>query len=139
LGGGSASTALGDDGSDLCFVGWPLSWFVGAAAAVPAEKGIRSNIQAGVPITPWHTDKTWPEITEPVTIVGGENDTVADEDQQRRALLAAEHELDAVAGTGHPLQALAEPGREVRPVQLRLYRHRRVGLPQYGLLANADR
>jgi alpha-beta hydrolase superfamily lysophospholipase len=40
-----------------------------------------SNIQAGVPIAPWHTDKTWSEITEPVTIVGGENDTVADEDQ----------------------------------------------------------
>jgi predicted dienelactone hydrolase len=40
-----------------------------------------SNILAGVPIAPWHTDKTWPEVTEPVTIVGGENDTVADEDQ----------------------------------------------------------
>jgi dienelactone hydrolase len=40
-----------------------------------------SNIQAGVPFAPWHTDKTWPEITEPVTVVGGENDTVADEDQ----------------------------------------------------------
>jgi predicted dienelactone hydrolase len=39
-----------------------------------------SNIQAGVPFAPWHSDKTWTEITEPVMIVGGEGDTVANED-----------------------------------------------------------
>lgn len=48
----------------------------GALAALSQS----SNIQAGVPFAPWHTDKTWTEITEPVLIVGGENDTVADED-----------------------------------------------------------
>jgi dienelactone hydrolase len=40
-----------------------------------------SNIRAGVPFAPWHTDKTWSEINEPVLIVGGEGDTVANEDQ----------------------------------------------------------
>lgn len=39
-----------------------------------------TNIQAGVPFAPYHTDKTWSEVTEPVMIVGGEGDTVADED-----------------------------------------------------------
>jgi predicted dienelactone hydrolase len=38
-----------------------------------------TNIQAGVPFAPWHSDKTWGEITEPVLIVGGEGDTVANE------------------------------------------------------------
>jgi dienelactone hydrolase len=36
-----------------------------------------SNIQAAVPLAPYNTDKTWSEISEPVLIVGGENDSIA--------------------------------------------------------------
>jgi predicted dienelactone hydrolase len=35
------------------------------------------NVKAGVPLAPWNSDKTWSEVTEPVLIVGGQNDTVA--------------------------------------------------------------
>jgi alpha-beta hydrolase superfamily lysophospholipase len=35
------------------------------------------RVKAGVLLTPWNTDKTWGQVTEPVLIVGGENDTVA--------------------------------------------------------------
>ncbi|MEU7823615.1 alpha/beta hydrolase [Catellatospora sp. NPDC049133] len=35
------------------------------------------NVKAGVPIAPWNTDKTWNNVTEPVQIIGGENDSVA--------------------------------------------------------------
>jgi predicted dienelactone hydrolase len=35
------------------------------------------TVKAGVPLAPWDSDKTWGEVTEPVLIVGGENDTVA--------------------------------------------------------------
>jgi hypothetical protein len=36
-----------------------------------------NNIQAGVPIAPWNSDKTWTEVTEAVMIVGGESDSIA--------------------------------------------------------------
>lgn len=34
-------------------------------------------VKAGVPLAPWDTDKTWNNVSEPVMIVGGQNDTVA--------------------------------------------------------------
>jgi len=34
-------------------------------------------VKAGVPLAPWDNDKTWGQVTEPVLIVGGQNDTVA--------------------------------------------------------------
>src|SRR5262245_40687344 len=34
-------------------------------------------VKAGVPLAPWDQDKTWGQVTEPVLIVGGQNDTVA--------------------------------------------------------------
>jgi dienelactone hydrolase len=37
----------------------------------------RPSLQAAVPLTPWHTDKTWPEPVTPTLVVGAENDSVA--------------------------------------------------------------
>jgi predicted dienelactone hydrolase len=37
----------------------------------------RSSVKAGVPLAPWHSDKTWSEVRAPVLIFGGESDTVA--------------------------------------------------------------
>jgi dienelactone hydrolase len=35
------------------------------------------EIKAAIPMTPWHLDKTWGEVTTPTLIFGAENDTVA--------------------------------------------------------------
>ncbi len=37
----------------------------------------RPSLQAGVPMAPWDTDKSWPEVRTPMLIMGGQNDTVA--------------------------------------------------------------
>jgi pimeloyl-ACP methyl ester carboxylesterase len=37
----------------------------------------RPSIKAAIPLTPWHTDKTWPSNTTPTLIFGAENDSVA--------------------------------------------------------------
>jgi len=34
-------------------------------------------VKAGVPLAPWDTKQNWQQVTEPVFIVGGEDDTVA--------------------------------------------------------------
>lgn len=35
------------------------------------------SLQAAIPLTPWNTDKTWPEVTTPTLIIGAEDDSVA--------------------------------------------------------------
>lgn len=35
------------------------------------------TLQAGVPLAPWNTDKTWSEVRTPMLIIGGSADTVA--------------------------------------------------------------
>lgn len=37
----------------------------------------RPSLKAGIPMTPWHTDKTWGSVTVPQLIIGAENDSVA--------------------------------------------------------------
>jgi predicted dienelactone hydrolase len=37
----------------------------------------RPALQAAIPLAPWHTTKSWPGITVPTLIIGGEADTVA--------------------------------------------------------------
>jgi dienelactone hydrolase len=37
----------------------------------------RPSLQAAVPLQPWHTDKSWPEIRVPTMIIGAQNDSVA--------------------------------------------------------------
>ncbi len=51
---------------------------MGGGGTIEALKADTSGrIKAGVALTPWDADKTWPEITEPVAFVGGEADTIA--------------------------------------------------------------
>ena len=37
----------------------------------------RPSIDAVIPLTPWNTDKTWPEVQSPTLIIGAEDDSVA--------------------------------------------------------------
>ncbi|MBA2608672.1 MAG: alpha/beta hydrolase [Actinobacteria bacterium] len=49
---------------------------MGGGGSIEATK-VRPSLQAAVPLTPWHTDKTWPEVVTPTMIIGAESDTVA--------------------------------------------------------------
>ncbi|MEJ3749720.1 alpha/beta hydrolase [Actinomycetes bacterium KLBMP 9797] len=40
-------------------------------------KDTTGRVKAGVPLTPWHTTKNWASVTEPVFLLGGQNDTTA--------------------------------------------------------------
>ncbi|WP_432573794.1 alpha/beta hydrolase family protein [Kineococcus sp. SYSU DK005] len=42
-------------------------------------EAIKDNpaIKAAIPLTPWNTDKTWPEVRTPTMIIGAQDDTVA--------------------------------------------------------------
>ncbi|GAB3235706.1 lipase [Glycomyces halotolerans] len=37
----------------------------------------RPELRASIPMTPWHTDKTWYSVTTPTLIFGAENDSIA--------------------------------------------------------------
>nr|WP_238598934.1 dienelactone hydrolase family protein [Saccharothrix sp. ALI-22-I] len=37
----------------------------------------RPALQAAIPLTPWHTDKTWPGVQTPTLVIGAENDSTA--------------------------------------------------------------
>jgi predicted dienelactone hydrolase len=37
----------------------------------------RTSLKAAIPLAPWNSDKTWPEVRTPTLIIGGESDTVA--------------------------------------------------------------
>ena len=49
---------------------------MGGGGALEAAKD-DSSLQAAIPLTPWNTDKTWPEVSTPTLIVGAENDSIA--------------------------------------------------------------
>ncbi|MFD2796527.1 alpha/beta hydrolase family protein [Promicromonospora vindobonensis] len=49
---------------------------MGGGGALEAAKDDPS-LQAAIPLTPWNTDKTWPEVSTPTLIVGAENDSIA--------------------------------------------------------------
>lgn len=49
---------------------------MGGGGSLEAAKD-RPGLKAAVPMTPWNLDKSWPEVTTPTFIVGGENDSVA--------------------------------------------------------------
>lgn len=49
---------------------------MGGGGALAASK-TRPSLQASIPMTPWHTDKTWPEPVTPTLIIGAENDSIA--------------------------------------------------------------
>ncbi|MFE7036757.1 alpha/beta hydrolase [Streptomyces sp. NPDC057621] len=49
---------------------------MGGGGSLEASKD-RPSLQASVPLTPWNTDKTWPEVQTPTLIIGADGDTVA--------------------------------------------------------------
>lgn len=69
---GSSSVRSRVDADRLAVMGHSMGGG-GALEAVKANRAIR----AAVPLTPWNTDKTWPEITTPTLVIGAQNDNVA--------------------------------------------------------------
>lgn len=49
---------------------------MGGGGTLEAAK-TRPSLQATVGLTPWNTDKSWPEIKSPSLIIGAQNDTIA--------------------------------------------------------------
>lgn len=49
---------------------------MGGGGALEAAKA-RPSLLATIPLAPWDTDRTWPEIVSPTLIVGAEKDTTA--------------------------------------------------------------
>jgi dienelactone hydrolase len=49
---------------------------MGGGGAVEAAKD-RPSLKATVPMAPWNTDRTWPEVVSPTLIIGAEKDTTA--------------------------------------------------------------
>ncbi|GAB2497525.1 lipase [Promicromonospora xylanilytica] len=49
---------------------------MGGGGALEAAKD-EPSLQAAIPLTPWNTDKTWPEVSTPTLVVGAENDSIA--------------------------------------------------------------
>ncbi|WP_374198378.1 alpha/beta hydrolase family protein [Streptomyces sp. ISL-12] len=49
---------------------------MGGGGTLEAAKD-RPSLQAAIPLTPWNTDKTWPEVSTPTLIVGADGDTIA--------------------------------------------------------------
>lgn len=60
------------DASRLAVMGHSM----GGGGSLEAAK-TRPALQAAIPLTPWHTDKTWPEVVTPSLIIGAERDTIA--------------------------------------------------------------
>jgi len=69
---GSSSVRTRVDASRLAVMGHSM----GGGGTLEAAKD-RPTLKAAVPLTPWNTDKSWPEIRTPTIIFGGQSDTVA--------------------------------------------------------------
>jgi dienelactone hydrolase len=60
------------DGTRLGVMGHSM----GGGGSLAASR-TRPAIQAAIPLTPWHTTKSWPTVRVPTMIIGAENDAVA--------------------------------------------------------------
>jgi predicted dienelactone hydrolase len=69
---GSSSVRSRVDATRLAVMGHSM----GGGGALEAAAD-RTSLQAAIPLTPWNTDKTWPEVRTPTMIIGAENDSVA--------------------------------------------------------------
>ncbi|WP_456340034.1 bis(hydroxyethyl) terephthalate hydrolase [Streptomyces apricus] len=68
----SSSVRTRIDSSRLGVMGHSM----GGGGSLEATKD-RPSLQASIPLTPWNTDKTWPEVRTPTLVVGADGDTVA--------------------------------------------------------------
>lgn len=62
------------DGTRRGVAGWSMG---GGGTLEALAKDTTGTVKAGVPLAPWHSDKTWNQVTEPVFLIGGEDDSVA--------------------------------------------------------------
>lgn len=69
---GSSAVKAQVDRTRLAVMGYSM----GGGGALAAAK-TRPSLKAAIPLAPWHTDKTWPEVTTPTLVIGAENDTTA--------------------------------------------------------------
>ena len=69
---GSSSVRTRVDASRLAVMGHSM----GGGGTLEAAKD-RPTLKAAVPLTPWNTDKSWPEIRTPTMIFGAQSDTIA--------------------------------------------------------------
>lgn len=69
---GTSAVKTRVDATHLAVMGHSM----GGGGTLEAAKD-RPSLKATVGLTPWNTDKTWPEITTPSLIVGAQNDSVA--------------------------------------------------------------
>lgn len=60
------------DSSRLAVAGHSM----GGGGTLEAAKS-RPSLQAAIPLTPWNTDKSWPEVRTPTLIFGADGDTIA--------------------------------------------------------------
>ncbi|MGQ4270341.1 alpha/beta hydrolase family protein [Nocardiopsis changdeensis] len=60
------------DGSRLAVMGHSMG---GGGTLAIAED--RPELQAAIPLTPWHTQKNWSDLEVPTLVIGAENDSVA--------------------------------------------------------------
>jgi dienelactone hydrolase len=72
----SASTEVRSraDGTRRGVAGYSMG---GGGTLEALAKDTSGAVKVGVTLAPWHTDKTWEQVTEPVLTVGGQNDTIA--------------------------------------------------------------
>ncbi|MET9674571.1 dienelactone hydrolase family protein [Streptomyces sp. NPDC006482] len=49
---------------------------MGGGGTLAAAKS-RPSLKAAIPLTGWHTDTSWPEITTPTLVIGADADTIA--------------------------------------------------------------
>ncbi|QFU91894.1 S9 family peptidase [Amycolatopsis sp. YIM 10] len=65
------------DGTRRGVAGWSMG---GGGTLEALAKDTSGVVKAGVPLAPWHNDKSWNQVNEPVFLIGGENDGVASPD-----------------------------------------------------------
>lgn len=69
---GTSAVRTRIDGTRLGVMGHSM----GGGGSLAAAR-TRPALQAAIPLTPWHTTKSWPTVRVPTMIIGAENDTTA--------------------------------------------------------------
>jgi dienelactone hydrolase len=100
---GSAPSAVTSraDGTRRGVAGYSMG---GGGTVEALSDDTTGNVKAGVALAPWHTDTTWPSVTEPVFVLGGQNDTVASPASYSTPIynsLAGPKSYIVVAGASH--------------------------------------
>lgn len=98
---GSSSVKASVDASRLAVMGHSM----GGGGSLAAAK-TRPSLKAAIPLAPWHTDKTWPEVTTPTLIIGAESDGIAPVNSHAEPFYeslptSAEHAYLELNGAGH--------------------------------------